>query len=99
MADSIISSAELLRMVDEQEPERVVTRKHRKHRKPQVRMGVEVEDGLGYLALTDHETGARVTLKLSLEAMASMGGLMIMSDNPGRVSFGCWLEGELQVVR
>jgi hypothetical protein len=96
-ANETISSAELLRLASETEGPRDTLRV--KHRKPQIRLGVEVEDGKGYLALTDHETGARVTITMSLEALASMGGLMIMADNPGKVAFGCWLEGELQVVR
>jgi hypothetical protein len=97
MADAIMSSKEVLRMADELNDEPRALR--RKHSKPQVKVGIEIDDGRGYLAVTDHETGARVTLELSIESMNTLGGLLVMADNPGHASFGCWLEGEAQVVR
>lgn len=104
MRENVISAKELIEMRDALNGESTDSRPVRdtirtKHKRPSLRVGLESEEGKTYLAITDHDTGHRATIQLSLESMASLGAQMLTASAGEGIQLGCWLEGELEVAK
>jgi hypothetical protein len=98
MSDTLVTEEDLRRMRGDEAPAQVAPAAT-KHRRPSLRVGLESEDGSTYLAVTDHESGHRMTLRLSPESMASLGSQMLTTSAGDGLGLQCWLEGSLEVVK